>query len=44
VTEPRGQVTKDYFAKSLALAAQTGLSVQSEPIIRSSRAALLRKQ
>ncbi|MGA9656184.1 MAG: class I SAM-dependent methyltransferase, partial [Polyangia bacterium] len=43
VAEPRGHVTKEAFAKTLALAAQAGLSMESEPVIRSSRTALLRK-
>jgi ubiquinone/menaquinone biosynthesis C-methylase UbiE len=44
VAEPRGHVTKEDFAKTMALANQAGLSVASEPIVRSSRAALLRKR
>ena len=43
VAEPRGHVTSEDFAQTLALAKRAGLSVESEPIIRSSRAALLRK-
>jgi hypothetical protein len=44
VAEPRGHVTKEDFAKTLTLASQAGLSVASEPIIKSSRTALLRKR
>jgi lipoate synthase len=44
VAEPRGHVTKEDFAKTMALANQAGLSVASEPTVRSSRAALLRKR
>jgi len=40
----RGHVTKEDFAKTLTLASQAGLSVASEPIIKSSRTALLRKR
>jgi ubiquinone/menaquinone biosynthesis C-methylase UbiE len=44
LAEPRGHVTTEDFAKTLALAAQAGLSMGSEPIVRSSRTALLRKR
>jgi hypothetical protein len=44
VLDPRGHVTKEAFAKTLLFANQAGLSLASEPIIRSSRAALLRKR
>jgi ubiquinone/menaquinone biosynthesis C-methylase UbiE len=44
VAEPHGHVTKEAFAKTLALADQVGLSLGSEPIIRSSCAALLHKR
>ena len=44
VAEPHGHVTKEAFAKTLALAGQAGLSLGSEPIIRSSCAALLHKR
>jgi len=43
LAEPAGHVDDAEFARELTAAAQSGLSVESRPSLRSSRAALLRK-